>query len=500
MKQAVAVLTPWLEEEKSGDAAQGAGTVVLATVKGDVHDIGKNIVSVVLQCNGFKVIDLGVMVPTETILDAVETNSADLLGLSGLITPSLDEMVRVAEEMDSRGITVPLLIGGATTSPLHTAVKIAPVREQAVLHVLDASRAPGAAAALLNPRNRSSYIREQQQRQQELRERYRLRDVPLIPLDEARQQKLQTDWANYTPPQPLLSGVHTLENTSVAGIIPYINWSPFFWAWELRGHWQELLQDPVKGEQAQELYDDAQRMLEMIIKQDALHPKAVWGLWPAAADVDDVVLYDDSSHNRELGRFCCLRQQLVKTSRPEKLCLSDYVAPAGSGVKDWAGAFAVSAGHGLQQFSAQFLRNSDDYSAILAAILADRLAEALTELLHLRIRREFWGYSADEQLTPEELFRESYRGIRPAPGYPACPDHTEKRTIFALLDAEARIGVSLTESDMMVPTASVSGYLFSHPQSSYFGINRIGRDQLAAYAARKGWSEAEAERRLGRLL
>jgi 5-methyltetrahydrofolate--homocysteine methyltransferase len=491
MKRAVSHLVPYLEAEQTEVAAKAK--VLLATVKGDVHDIGKNIVGVVLQCNGYDVVDLGVMVPAETILDAARTERPDVIGLSGLITPSLDQMVHMAKEMERTGIDTPLLIGGATTSKIHTAVKIEQHYHGATVHVLDASRAVGVVGTLLDPERRGPFLDRLRSEYDEARARRADRGerAPLLDVEEARRRAHRSVWADYAPPQPLQPGVHT-STVPLGELRPYIDWTPFFQAWELSGRYPEILSDEAVGEQARTLLADAEALLDRMVDEGVLEARAVVGLFPAAARGDDIVVYDDA--RREIRAVLhALRQQFGKAGRAN-LCLSDYLAPEGARRDDWVGAFAVTAGLGLEPWVEAFEADGDDYSAILAKALADRLAEALAERTHAVVRRELWGYAPDESLDAEGLISEAYRGIRPAPGYPACPDHTEKRTIFALLAAEDTVGVRLTESCAMTPAASVSGLYFSHPEARYFGVGRIGRDQVTDYARRKGWSLQEAER------
>jgi 5-methyltetrahydrofolate--homocysteine methyltransferase len=502
MKQAVAHLIPYIEAERlargeeAGDGRGAAGTVVMATVKGDVHDIGKNIVGVVLGCNDYRVIDLGVMVPWTRILETAKAENADLIGLSGLITPSLDEMRTVAAEMERAGFQVPLLIGGATTSRAHTAVRIEPMYSGPTVHVIDASRAVGVAGALLNPETRDGFVDRTRGEYAEVRRAHEDRATTQrrLTLAEARANRLAIDWSGVVPPRPTFTGVRAIRDFPIAELVERIDWSPFFHTWELAGRFPDILTDPVVGEAASSLYRDARAMLDRIVADGSLQAHAAVGFWPAAADGDDIVLYTDETRTAELSRFHTLRQQMAKTGDKPNLALSDFTAPIGSGVPDFVGAFAVTAGHGLDELRAAAMAKHDDYSSILATALADRLAEAFAEKLHELVRRELWGYAPDEALDNASLIAEAYQGIRPAPGYPACPDHTEKRTLFSLLDAEERAGMTLTESMAMLPAAAVSGFYFWHPQSQYFGLGRVGRDQLADYASRKGWDLVEAER------
>jgi 5-methyltetrahydrofolate--homocysteine methyltransferase len=501
MKKAVAHLVPYLEAEREGTGRR-AGTIVTATVKGDVHDIGKNIVGVVLGCNDYEVIDLGVMVPAARILEAAEEHHADLIGLSGLITPSLDEMVHVASEMERLGMTTPLLIGGATTSKTHTAVKIAPAYSSAVVHVLDASRAVGVASALVDAGRRDGFASEIRDQYEAVRQDRAGRQAKerYLPIAEARANHVPIDWSGVVPPAPSFIGARAFDRYPLAELVERIDWTPFFATWELRGAYPRILDDPTVGAAARDLFRDAQTLLDRIVRDDRLRAAAVFGFWPANADVDDIVLWRDERRATELARFRTLRQQIAKPDRRPNVALADFVAPVDSGLADHVGAFAVTAGHGVDGedgLVAEFEAAHDDYSAIMAKALADRLAEAFAERLHERVRRELWGYAGDEQLSNDDLIAERYAGIRPAPGYPACPDHTEKRTIFELLAAESNAGIQLTESCAMLPGASVSGYYLWNPAAHYFGLGRIERDQLEDYAARKGIPVDEAERWLG---
>ncbi|HEU4673942.1 MAG TPA: methionine synthase [Candidatus Limnocylindrales bacterium] len=499
MKKAVAVLIPWLEAEAEagGDGARRtAGTVVLATVKGDVHDIGKNIVGVVLRCNNYEVVDLGVMVPAARILETVRETKADLVGLSGLITPSLEEMAHVAAELEREGFRLPLLIGGATTSRAHTAIRIAPAYSGPTVHVIDASRAVGVAGALLGD-GRDEYaarVRDEFEAVRVEREGRRTREDRLT-LDQARSNRLRLDWsAGPTPPVPSYLGVRSFEPWPLEDLVERIDWTPFFAAWELRGRFPGILDDSRLGPSARPLYDDARRLLERIVRDRLLEARAVAGFWPATSTADDDIALFDPDGGAPLATLHTLRQQHAKTKDRPNLALADFVAPAEAGLPDHVGAFAVTAGLGAAEAVGSFEAANDDYSAILLRALADRLAEALAERLHERVRRELWGYAPDETLSNVDLIAERYQGIRPAPGYPAQPDHTEKRTIFSLLEAERRIGVRLTESMAMLPAASVSGLYFWHPQAAYFGVGRIGRDQLEDYARRKGLAVEEMAR------
>jgi len=496
MKKAVAHLVPYIEAEKSEAGGLHAnGKVVLATVKGDVHDIGKNIVGVVLRCNNYDVIDLGVMVPFQTILDRVKSENADVLGLSGLITPSLDEMVTVAREMKKQGFTLPLLIGGATTSVAHTAVKIDPEYEHEVVHVVDASRAVGVVSQLLGADTRTALHSRTKTEYKKLREAREASasEARLMPLTAARTRREKLDYS-LAAPAPQFLGTRVFEDYPLADLVERIDWTPFFQAWELRGRYPAILKDDVVGEQARSLYADARTLLDELVRGGRLKARGVIGLFPAAAEGDDVVLYKDASRAETRATLRFLRQQADKTDSRPNFCLADFVAPAGSGIADHVGAFIVTAGIGLDEIVAEFEKGHDDYRAIMAKALADRLAEAFAERLHERVRREFWGYARDEALSNDDLIHESYAGIRPAPGYPACPDHTEKGLLFELLDGERTAQVSLTESYAMWPAAAVSGWYFAHPGSHYFGVGRIGRDQVEDYARRKGIAVAEAER------
>ncbi len=493
MKKAVAHLVPFIEESQ-GDDPQKIARIVMATVKGDVHDIGKNIVGVVLQCNNFEIIDLGVMVPAERILEAAEREQADMIGLSGLITPSLDEMVHVACEMRRRGMTQPLLIGGATTSPAHTAVKIDPEYSGAVVYVKDASRSVGVAQKLVSPSDRVTYIEAAKQDNQRRRERHadKSRLKPQLTVLAARDNRMRPDWTQVQPP-PNFQGVRSL-GLELSDLVDYIDWMPFFNAWEFAGQFPAILSDEVVGEAAAALYEDGRGMLDKIIAEHWLTARAVIGLFPAASIDDDVQLYADENRQVELERLHFLRQQRQLPEAKPNLCLADFVAPLGSGQSDYLGAFAVTAGLGIESYVARFEREHDDYNAILLKALADRLAEAGAEYLHARLRREWWGYAADEALDCAALIKEQYRGIRPAPGYPACPDHTEKASLWRLLDVEANIGMSLSDSFAMLPTASVSGWYFGHPEARYFAVGKIGRDQAEDYARRKNMNLSAVER------
>ena len=502
MKKAVSVLIPYIEREKSG-ASRSNGKVVMATVKGDVHDIGKNIVGVVLQCNNFEVVDLGVMASCEKILEAATREGANLIGLSGLITPSLDEMVHVAKEMQRLGYKQPLLIGGATTSPAHTAVKIDPQYEGAVIYVKDASRAVGVCQQLVTPGTRDAYVAHIKAEHERRREQHRNKSVkaPQLSLNQARAKKFPIDWARYTPPVPSFVGGRTFEDYPLDELMPYIDWMPFFNAWEFAGKFPDILTDPIIGEAASNLYADARRMLQTLVDEKWLRACAVVGFFPAnTVGDDDINVYTDETRTTVRLRLHQLRQQKSKPQEQAQLCLSDFVAPVQSARADYIGAFAVTAGIGIDEHIARFEAAHDDYSSIMLKALADRLAEALAERMHERVRREHWGYAAHERLDSSGLIREEYQGIRPAPGYPACPDHTEKAALWKLLEAERTAGIRLTESFAMFPTAAVSGFYFSHPQSHYFGVGKIDRDQVASYALRKGMGLAETERWLAPIL
>ncbi len=521
MKKAVAYLLPYLEAEKC--ETESAGKVLMATVKGDVHDIGKNIVGVVLQCNGYEVIDLGVMVPAQQILDTAREKDVDIIGLSGLITPSLDEMVHVAKEMERQEFTVPLLIGGATTSKIHTAVKIEPgYAANQVVHVADASRAVGVASNLLSATRRDDFVADIQAEYEKLREsRKGRKSARLVPIDQARENRFPTDWSDYEPPRPAVltegfeadgsvtprvepvegGAILTFDDYPLEELRSRIDWTPFFHAWELRGRYPRILEDETVGEEARKLFDDANAMLDQLIEERWLRAAAVAGFFPAnTVDHDDIALYTDESRSERLTTLHHIRQQMDRRGNKPNLCLADFCAPADSGRPDWLGAFAVNAGLGLEEHVQRFEDANDDYNSILLKALADRLAEAFAERMHERVRKEFWAYARDEHLTNEELIREDYRGIRPAPGYPACPDHTEKGTLWELIRPDERIGLSITESYAMHPAAAVSGWYFSHPESRYFGTGKIARDQVEDYARRKGMPVETVERWLAPVL
>jgi 5-methyltetrahydrofolate--homocysteine methyltransferase len=492
MKKAVAHLLPYIEAEKTA-TSRSKGKIVMATVKGDVHDIGKNIVGVVLQCNNFEVIDLGVMVPFQEILKSANDNGADMIGLSGLITPSLDEMVTVAEEMTRQGFKVPLLIGGATTSKVHTALRIAPRYEGTTVHVLDASRAVGVCTALTS--ESGSQAREFAAKVAAEYEAIRVergdgRKEKLVSLEVARANAYPIDWSVYAPPKPAVTGTRIFAEYPLHELIERIDWTPFFRAWELAGNYPGILEDKVVGESARKLYSDARKMLEHIVREKWLTAKGVVSFWPCRRDGDDVVLYEDETRSKEISRLYFLRQQVQKRSGRANMCLADFISPEA----DWIGGFAVTAGHGIEEHLARFKADHDDYSDILLKALADRLAEAFAERLHERVRKTLWGYAPDEALSNDELVREKYRGIRPAPGYPACPDHSQKPELFRLLNAGQNASMVLTESFAMLPTAAVSGYYFAHPEAAYFGVARIGRDQVEDYARRRGCTIEQAEK------
>jgi 5-methyltetrahydrofolate--homocysteine methyltransferase len=502
MKKAVAYLLPFMESEKERLKAEGKlddrknGKVLMATVKGDVHDIGKNIVGVVLGCNNYEVLDLGVMVPAEKIISTAIEEKCDVIGLSGLITPSLDEMVYIAKEMQKRGLNIPLLIGGATTSRVHTAVKIAPCYENEVVHVLDASKAVPVVSALLQEEQRKVLAEETRREYDELREEFskRIAAREAISLEEARKRKFKIDWKNYQIPKPNFTGIKTFRDYDLREIREYIDWSPFFMTWELKGAYPKIFDNPKYGAEAKKVFDDANRLLDEIIEKNLLRANAVIGIFPAnAVNDDDIQLYKDESRSEKLALLCNLRQQPSKNENAASLCLTDFVAPAEHGC-DYVGGFAVTAGIGCDELVAKFEKDHDDYHAIMVKAVADRLAEAFAELMHARVRREFWGYAKEEKLSKEEIVRERYRGIRPAPGYPANPDHTEKITLFRLLEAEQNTGISLTENLAMYPTAAVSGLYFAHPESKYFGVGRILKDQIEDYAKRKNMTVEETER------
>lgn len=496
MKKSVAYLLPFIEADKSASGqSQAAGKIVMATVKGDVHDIGKNIVGVVLGCNNYEVVDLGVMVPAEKILQAAIDEQADIIGLSGLITPSLDEMVHVAKEMTRQGFELPLLIGGATTSKMHTAIKIEPTYNSPVIHVLDASRSVGVVEKLLNPRTQSGYVTEVQSEYQSLRENHKRRRAakPLLSLAEARAKRLDIDWAETQPVKPSFIGTKMFDTISLETIATYIDWTPFFHVWEMSGIYPDILNHPLKGAEATRIFNDVQAMLATVIAQNSLTARAVVGFFPANSIGDDIVLYTNDDRTEVLTTFHTLRQQSDKGPNRPCFALADFIAPKETGIADYLGGFAVTGGLGIEPLVAAYEADHDDYNSIMIKALADRLAEALAEYIHAQVRKIHWGYASDEALTNEALIKETYQGIRPAPGYPACPDHTEKRRLFDLLDAEQH-EITLTENFAMLPAASVSGLYFSHPQSQYFTVGRIGQDQVLDYAARKEMTIEEVER------
>ena len=484
MKKAVAHLLPYIEAQKTV-GSRPKGKIIMATVKGDVHDIGKNIVGVVLQCNNFEVIDLGVMVPFQDILKSANDNKADIIGLSGLITPSLDEMVTVAEEMTRQGFHLPLLIGGATTSKVHTALRIAPRYKGTTVHVLDASRAVGVCSALMSESGSlaADFATKVAAEYETIRvERAAGGKEKLVPLAQARANDFKIDWSAYTPPRPAATGTRVFAEYPLHELVERIDWTPFFRAWELVGNYPAILEDKVVGDSARKLFTDARKMLDRIVREKWLTAKGVVAFWPCRRDGDDVVLFEDETHAKEISRLYFLRQQIEKRAPRANMCLADFISPKA----DWIGGFAVTAGHGIEEHLARFKADHDDYSDILLKALADRLAEAFAERLHERVRKTLWGYASDEALSNDELTREKYRGIRPAPGYPACPDHSQKPELFRLLNAGQNTGITLTESFAMLPTSAVSGYYFAHPQAEYFGVARIGRDQLEDYARRRG--------------
>ena len=505
MKKAVAYLLPFMEKEKEelGTQDESNGRILMATVKGDVHDIGKNIVGVVLQCNGYEVIDLGVMVPCEQILDTAKKEKVDIIGLSGLITPSLDEMVHVAAEMERLGMEQPLMIGGATTSRIHTAVKIDPEYHNPVVHVADASRAVGVVSRLLSDTQRTDYVAEIKSTYEDLRERRKQQQVDrsLVSIDDARANRFQPDWSDYTPPEPKVKGLKVFDDYPLDDLVARIDWTPFFRSWELAGKFPRILDDEVVGEEATKLYADARAMLDKIVAEKWLTARAVIGFWPAHSDMDDILLYRQPGDAEPFMTLHHLRQQLdrKKNDKPN-YALSDFIAPKDSGKQDWLGGFAVTAGIGIDEHVKRFEADHDDYSSIMLKALADRLAEAFAERMHERVRKEFWGYDVGETLSNEEMISEKYRGIRPAPGYPACPDHTEKALLWELLEPEKNAGMTLTESYAMFPAAAVSGWYFAHPEARYFGTGKLARDQMDDYAARKGMARKDIEKMVPHLL
>jgi 5-methyltetrahydrofolate--homocysteine methyltransferase len=506
MKKSVAYLLPFIEASKQAGASSNNGKILLATVKGDVHDIGKNIVGVVLACNNFEIIDLGVMVPCEKILDAAEKENVDIIGLSGLITPSLDEMVFVAKEMKRRGMKQPLLIGGATTSKIHTAVKIEPNYNHPTVHVLDASRSVPVASSLLNPKNKEKFEADIRAEYEMMRERHKGKQVikDYLTIENARKNKLQLDWAKYNPPKPSFLGVKVFEDYDLNELRPYIDWTPFFSTWELHGKYPNILEDKIVGEEAKKVLRDANDLLDKIIAEKWITAKAVVGFFEANSSGDDIELKNVSNAetltDKRKSVLHHLRQQNKKGEGLPNFCLSDFVAPKDSGKQDYIGGFAVTSGIGIEKWIKYFQDNLDDYNKIMIAALADRLAEAFAERMHERVRKEFWKYDSSENLSNEELIKEKYSGIRPAPGYPACPDHTEKPMLFKLLEAEKNTGIILTESNAMYPASSVSGWYFSHPDSRYFGIGKIAKDQVEDYAKRKNMKTEDMERWLESVL
>ncbi|MBX9852121.1 MAG: methionine synthase [Cytophagaceae bacterium] len=498
MKKAVAYLLPYLEAEKAKTGgAHNAGKILLATVKGDVHDIGKNIVGVVLACNNYEIIDLGVMVPAEKILEAAKREKVDIIGLSGLITPSLDEMVHVAKEMEREGMKLPLLIGGATTSRIHTAVKIDPNYSGAVVHVLDASKSVPVASNLLSKDLSEKFFQGVKEEYVQMREAHasRREDKSYIPYEEAKANKIKINWERTQVTKPIFTGNKYFTDYPLEEIRKYIDWTPFFQTWMLKGKFPNILEDKTVGKEAKKLYDDANAMLDLVVKEKWLSANAAIGLYPAnAVNADTVEVYKDDSRKEVIQKFEFLRQQGKKGQGIPNISLSDFIAPKETGIADYIGFFAVTAGIGIEPIVARYEKDHDDYNSIMIKAVADRLAEAFAELMHARVRREFWGYAKEENLNNEELIKEAYQGIRPAPGYPACPDHTEKPPLFRLLNAKEKTGIILTESNAMYPASSVSGMYFSHPESKYFGLGKIGKDQLENYASRKGMSIAEAEK------
>jgi 5-methyltetrahydrofolate--homocysteine methyltransferase len=497
MKKAVATLLPFIEEEKGSDEEGNGsiGKILLATVKGDVHDIGKNIVGVVLACNNYEIIDLGVMVPNEKIIQVAKDKNVDIIGLSGLITPSLEIMSDFAREMEKQGIDKPLLIGGATTSKIHTAIKIKPHTGSPVVHVKDASKSVGVVNQLLSKELRNNYIKQIKEEYEQLEKNYTgaSSKIEFVSLDEARKNKLKIEWNKEKPVKPKFLGIKTFEDYSIAEIREYINWVFFFVVWQLRGKFPEILEDPKIGSEAKKLFSDANEMLDEIIEKDLLKAKGVVGFFPVNSVGDDIEVYDNENRSKVIAVFKNLRNQVKKESGNANLCLSDFIAPKDSGIIDYLGAFAVTAGMGVQEMVEKFEADHDDYNSIMVKALADRLAEAFTEVLHARVRKEFWGYARDEKLSMNDMFLEKYQGIRPAHGYPACPDHSEKETLFKLLNASEQ-GITLTESFSMVPAASVSGLIFAHPQSKYFFVSKIAKDQVENYAKRKGVSKEIIEK------
>jgi 5-methyltetrahydrofolate--homocysteine methyltransferase len=503
MKKAVAYLLPFIEEEKrnnaNADQRSNAGKVLMATVKGDVHDIGKNIVGVVLACNNFEVIDLGVMVPAQRIIEEAKKQNVDIIGLSGLITPSLDEMVHFAKEMEREGFTIPLIIGGATTSRIHAAVKVAPQYSGAAIHVLDASRSVTVCSSLMNKDNRDAYINGIKDEYAKAREAHanKKSDKRFVSIEQARAGKFQISLDGDVAPKPAFTGTKVFEAYPLEELLPYIDWTPFFHTWELRGSYPKIFDDKFVGVEAKKLFDDAQELMKRIVKEKLLTATGVIGFWPANSVGDDIELYTDESRTEVLTRIHTLRQQAEKVKNDPYYALSDFIAPKESGVPDYFGGFAVTTGIGCDELVAEFEADHDDYNSIMAKALADRLAEAFAEKMHELVRKEHWGYAKSEQLSTVDLIKEEYQGIRPAPGYPACPDHTEKTTLFELLKAEDNAHMHLTESLAMMPAASVSGFYFAHPQARYFGLGKISKDQVEDYAVRKNMPLEDVERWLG---
>ena len=496
MKQSVAYLLPFMENDKVG-GANSKGKILLATVKGDVHDIGKNIVGVVLQCNNFEVIDLGVMVPCQTIIDTAVKENVDLIGLSGLITPSLDEMCFVASELTRNKVNKPLLIGGATTSKIHTAIKISPLYENGVCHVTDASKAVGVASTLISKSKCLPFIQSIKKEYQNIKDSYfkKGKIQKENTLNECRKNKFKFNWNNHIPQKPKFLGLKIFKEISIKQICDYIDWKPFFQSWELHGNFPQILNDQKVGKAANDLYNDALNMLEDMINKNLVKPAAVIGFWPANSDLDDIIIYENDSRKKILDKFYNLRQQVSrKNSKRANFCLSDFIAPSNLKIKDYIGGFLVTAGSEIEKISSEFEGNKDDYNSILVKSLGDRIAEALAEMMHQRVRTDFWGYDINEKLNNNQLINEDYIGIRPAPGYPACPDHTQKETLFKLLDINNNLKVKLTESFAMSPSSSVSGLYFSNPKASYFGVGKINKDQVIDYASRRGISVEEAEK------
>ncbi len=506
MKKAVAYLMPFIEAEKQQSGGAGgshsAGKILMATVKGDVHDIGKNIVGVVLQCNNFEIVDLGVMVAGQTILDEARKHKVDIIGLSGLITPSLDEMVLVASEMERQEFDIPLMIGGATTSKIHTAVKIDPTfKRSQVVHVIDASRAVGVASKLLDDKDRDGYMADIRSDYEMMAKNYASKTKPRSSIEVARANRFVPDFETHKPVKPEFLGIKSFDNYDLKELVETIDWTPFFATWEMRGRYPDIFDDKDKGEAARDLFNDAQTLLTQLIEEKSLKAKAVIGLWPANSVGDDIEVYEDDSRSKVVATLHSLRQQMErKRGDKPNIALADFIAPKDSGIADYIGGFAVTTGIGEEDLAIRYERANDDYNKIMVKALADRLAESFAEQMHMRVRREFWGYARDEKLGNAELIREAYRGIRPAPGYPAQPDHTEKQTLFDLLDAQNNAGIKLTESFAMWPGAAVSGLYFAHPQSRYFGLGKIAKDQVEDYAKRKGWTLEKAEKWLAPVL